>query len=276
MSSNLISYFSIIFLSALVFLAVLIKGLKLQLRTPLPELNMNAVRKIAFNRVLKIRSIVCISGVDGAGKTTQSILLKRFLDNLGMRTIILHLRCPKYTSYIVAGIGKTLRLNRYLKMPNGAIKVYHFYDKDGLRILWPLTTMIDTYLISIKLFVLRRRFNVLIVDRFVFDSVADLSFEVKNEGLVSSMVGRAFLALQNKFVGFQYILDASPDVILNRKDEMLPGEFEVKRLVYRNLCKIVNSAVLVDVSKDRDAVHGEISSHLMRRMRQKDTYTINR
>jgi thymidylate kinase len=189
--------------------------------------------------------IVSFSGIDGAGKSTQIRALQGWLAQAGFSVqlltfwddVVVFPRFREFTSHAAfkgdQGIGSPERpLQRRDKnvtaWPVSALR-FGLYFLDAINLCRVTHT------------VTKRRADVVIFDRYIYDELANLPLQ--------SWPARAFGRLLLKFVprpDIAYLIDADPAAALARKPEY-PLEFlHSNREAYLNLSRLADNISVIE------------------------------
>lgn len=160
-------------------------------------------------------TIVCIEGMDTAGKSTQTDKLKNRLEDEGLKVAVIHF--PRYEKPIGALIGEALKNN--ITVSRSALQMMYVAD----------FTDFQSELLSLSM-----KNDVIILDRyffstFVFAQAAGISFDE-----VFDWTKRLVLP------HITYILDLPPEEISRRKKELDKHESDylLMRKVRQNYKKL--------------------------------------
>ena len=141
--------------------------------------------------------VICISGIDGSGKTSIIDGVRQELDNDGWNTQYVWLRYNHYLTKILLVFCRLIGLTRY-EYPNGVRVGYHdFYRSRLVSVLFIAFTYIDTLLVSTLLVYLPSLFTTraLVCDRWVLDIMIDLEIDTRINFPAGGRLERLFLGL---------------------------------------------------------------------------------
>ena len=209
-------------------------GWKLMTEKSIMPITLDEVRSRAY-KVAKLKgATICLSGNDGVGKTTQASLLKRYLEQKGLGTVVIWGRWPALFSYAPIFVGKLLGLNKKVILnSNGAIRGVHEYQRmPPIAKSWGLLMLFDAIIFKfVRVNSLKLKYDVVILDRFLPDILADIAFETGNLDIYDTFVGKAYLNVANRLAA-NLILDAPEVIVFSRKSEVPMSELRVKRRIY--------------------------------------------
>lgn len=187
---------------------------------------------------MTVPPVIYLYGVDGTGKSTLGRELTRALQERGVPCHYQWLRFNQYLAKPVNLLGRLTGLSFYRTYPDGTRLGYHHYYKSRfLAWVFILTTLADTWLATwLKLRApLKVTGNTAVVDRFVFDTMVDLSVDTGQQGLASGWVGR-FLRRQLPGQAFTVYLRVPKEIIVRRRPDALWDEdFDRKCALYQEL-----------------------------------------
>jgi thymidylate kinase len=198
--------------------------------------------------------LISFSGMDGAGKSTQIANLQAVCEQLGLRTVVLTfwdnvVVLPQYREKFVqkvfqseAGIGAPGKpVNRRDKNVRGwhVNFVRHgMYALDGLNLHRVIGRARS------------QGYDVIILDRYVYDELANLS--------LANPVTRAFVRLVGKSVprpDIAFVLDAEPEAARERKPEYPLDFLREVRQAYLNLANLLGTLTVVPALSLSEAKH---------------------
>ncbi|HEY9202194.1 MAG TPA: adenylyl-sulfate kinase [Gammaproteobacteria bacterium] len=152
---------------------------------------------MAKNNNNNIPKLIYITGIDGSGKSTVSEYLADKLRSQGYEVNILWLRFNHVFSKPLLGLCRLLGYTKYEK-PQGIHVGYHdFYKSKVISYLFILFQYLDAVRVKYtKILPLYRKKNsIIILDRYVYDILIDISVDTRFDGLFSSWLGKKFIAL---------------------------------------------------------------------------------
>lgn len=217
-----------------------------------------------MSRTRKLRRplVVSFSGLDGAGKTTQIDNLRALVESLGLRNEQLAfwdnvVVLSRYREGFVHKVYKSERgigapdkpVNRQDKNVRAwylSLARHGLYLLDALHLMWVIAKA------------RRRGSDVIIVDRYIYDELANLPLE--------NTLTRTFIRFVNAIIprpDIAYLLDADPIAARARKPEY-PVEFLHKsRRCYFLLAELLGTMTVIPPLPLTDAKR-EVEQHFLR------------
>lgn len=182
--------------------------------------------------------LICISGPDGTGKTTQvNLLINKFREK-GIEYEYKWLRFHHFFSLPVLGIARLIGLSEVKELKNGDKIGYHyFYKSKIISKIYIISMYVDTLLFTlIKVHIPMKFFKSNIAcDRFIYDTLIDLIISTRNNNILHSTVGKSFLRLvpnNSKFL----ILIADENTLKKRREDIsIDKTINLKIKLYKKL-----------------------------------------
>lgn len=194
--------------------------------------------------------IICITGIDGAGKTTQAKSAVVSLRKAGISAVYLYGRTYPVISRWMMALGKITLLRRFSIKQD--YQVYHREKKSIMRrplLKWFYTSAIyiDYYIqIWIKLLPQFLQKNVIILDRYIYDTViSDLAVHLNyslDETRQAIQRGFRFLPLPAKTI----FIDLPEDIAFARKNDVVHVDYLSERRCFYQILKDRSEVVVLD------------------------------
>jgi len=193
--------------------------------------------------------VICLSGIDGSGKSTHSFLLYHYFKKQGINVKYLWLRWFAFFTYFLYFYARILRRTIPIKHRGHIIKIHVWWTDKALRILYPHLLLLDISLwfmfnVAIAFF---RNVKVIILDRSMLDALVDIIWEARYTKFLGSWIGHlVYNIIRSMRV---IILDANIQEILSRKHDIISlKELKFKRVCYTIIARYLNSP-LIDTSR---------------------------
>ena len=195
------------------------------------------------------KTVVCFTGLDGSGKTSHVLALMAELRKRGIPSK--HVWCrwfPGLADPFHFVIRKTLGYTA---------EKYKFCKP--LKIIYQCLIFWD-YSISIifKIRIPAMLSNcVLLIDRYIYDTLADLDFIQFNV----SIFFKKLLIMMNPRPNITFLIDVPPQVASSRKNEIQLIEAKRYRKIYHDLAKVYDFHVIIN--KDFRDAHNQILTEVL-------------
>lgn len=188
--------------------------------------------------------LISFSGLDGSGKSTQIENLRAFLHHRGLTTDLLAFwdNVVVLSRYREGFVHKVYGSEKGIGAPDRPVnrrdknvrKWYLSIARHGLYLLDAL------HLVKVIARARRSRVDVIIMDRYIYDELANLP--------LSNWLTRLFVRFVAAFVpkpAVAYILDADPDAARARKPEYPIDFLHLCRSAYLQLARMLGSMTVV-------------------------------
>jgi len=214
--------------------------------------------------------LVNLCGIDGSGKTTQMGLIRSALAGKGIKCRCLRLRWIAFISYPLLAFCRLLGYTKWktAKDARGNSFTYpehQFYRNSAIARLWAWLFSFDMLLGSLIFVRIPMMMGYYVLcDRYVLDSIVDLSTETNMPNLFTSMVGRLLLALVPEG-SIIIMLDVDENEALHRKNDIPSLDYLIgRRGLYLRIARAFKIPV-IDALQLPSRVFREISTeHLAR------------
>lgn len=164
---------------------------------------------------------ICITGIDGVGKTTHVNLILEHLRKKGIKCQYKWLRFHHFFSLPllafcrIAGYTHLSTLGHFQKCS------YHeFYKSRCVSTVYPWVLFFDTSIFAIIRVYIPMFFGTSIVcDRFIYDTLIDVAVATKDQEIYKKPIGKLFLKLIPKNAHF-VMLALDKSIIFSRRPEL--------------------------------------------------------
>ncbi len=168
--------------------------------------------------------IICITGIDGAGKTTLAKTLAQTLQAQGHRSVYIYGRTYPVISRLLMTLGKRTLLNKHNEWKD--YQSYHAEKKKTMKhplLAWGYSSAIYTdYYLQIwsKLWPYSLGNTIVILDRYIYDTViSDLTVHLNyNESQTDKAIAGGLRYLPSP--ALTMLIDLPEDVAMKRKDDV--------------------------------------------------------
>jgi thymidylate kinase len=212
--------------------------------------------------------IICICGLDGAGKTTLINHIMTYYKLKGLKMKVINLRWRAFLTLTLHLYSRTRKRTKSIRLSNGIkISIDLWHEEPVLTKLTPAFLTFDSIIMYtwLKMLSLLTFRDLIICDRFFLDTLVDLSSNIGKEALTS--VYLRFVAYILKKVNYCIVLIVHPSISLVRKDDIVSYEDLItKWKIYRYLARLFKLEILdtsnLSVFNVRDYVINELASIL--------------
>jgi len=97
----------------------------------------------------QVPKVICLSGIDGSGKTTLSQMLANEFKKKGYKVHYVWMRYNHYFTKPLLGICRLVGLTKYYRIENYRIGFHLFYKSKPISILFIFLKLIDTYIATV-------------------------------------------------------------------------------------------------------------------------------
>lgn len=188
---------------------------------------------------------ICITGIDGVGKTTHVNLILEHLREKGIKCQYKWLRFHYLFSLPLLVFCRVAGYTRLSTLGNSQKCSYHeFYKSRFVSAIYPWILFFDTFLFTTVKVYIPMLFGISIVcDRFVYDTLIDLEVATKDHEICKKSVGKLFLKLIPKNARF-VMLDLDKSTIFSRRPELKDDlTFDERYALYRDISSQFNISV---------------------------------
>lgn len=206
---------------------------------------------------------ICITGIDGVGKTTHVNLILEHLREKGIKCQYKWLRFHHLFSLPLLAFCRVAGYTRLSTLGNSQKCSYHeFYKSRFFSAIYPWILFFDTILFTIIKVYIPMFFGISIVcDRFVYDTLIDTAVATKDHEIYKKPVGKLFLKLIPKNAHF-VMLDLDKSTIFSRRPELKDDlTFDERYALYQNFVNLF-SIYVVENNDNSTSINKLIMSNL--------------
>jgi len=211
--------------------------------------------------------LICFTGIDGSGKTTQANLLLDWLVSKGVKSMYVWSRGEVLTiRRIFLFIGRKVlgTSRREIASDKKAYSEYQtrkskLMEKSLVRILWSAMTYVE-HLIQINLDIRRKMQDgwVVVCDRYLWDSGIDMAvLNNKNpDWLIGSLNRFMWKFIPKPTITF--FIDIPPEEAMKRKNDIPSFDYVRKRAEFYRYLARRSSLTVINGCEDAVAIQNEI------------------
>lgn len=202
-----------------------------------------------------------LAGPDGVGKTSYLKSIENDFLKKGLKTRHIWIRSPKIFSKPLMAYCRLIGLTKYKTIEGVRYGRHDFHKSKFVSWIFPILQFID---FKIKWKIEIRKIEpeeVILLDRFSIDTLADLMVDTQRLGLHKTKIGKLYLELLPKNIKI-FFLHVDEITIRSRKKDTLHDEkLEMKIKVYEILAKDLGIKI-IDNNKSFVKVESEIKNFL--------------
>lgn len=200
---------------------------------------------------------ICITGIDGVGKTTHVNLILEHLRNKGIKCEYKWLRFHHLISLPLLAFCRLAGYTRVSTLGGTQKCSYHEFYRSGLiSFVYPWILLMDTVLFAtVKVYIPMLSGKTIVCDRFVYDTLIDVAVATRDHAIYDKAVGKLFLKLipENARI---IMLNLDKDIVLFRRKELEDDiTFDERYELYRSFSEefgirvVDNGGAVEDVNK---------------------------
>ncbi|MCD4832942.1 MAG: hypothetical protein K8R31_04040 [Bacteroidales bacterium] len=203
-----------------------------------------------------------ITGPDGSGKTTFLKAIEQYFSTKDVKTINIWLRSPKILSKPLMAYCRLVKLTKYITIDGIKYGDHEFYRSKSVSWFFPWLQLVD---FKIKLFFIIKkmtRADIVLLDRFALDTLADLMVDTERYDLYKTYIGKSFIKMIPPKTKIVVLSTAEINIRKRKKDTLHDTQLEKKIKVYDILSKNLNLKV-VDNNRDYGSVKTDILNYFL-------------
>lgn len=193
--------------------------------------------------------IYCITGIDGAGKTTLAKKLVASLNQHGLGAIYIYGRTFPVISRLIISLGRSSILRKHSIWRNyseyTAIKK-RTMTNPVLRAIYTITVLMDYYLqIWVKLLIRSFGKRIIVLDRYIYDTIiSDLAVHLNySSAYTEEAIQRGLSILPRPDVVF--LIDLPEEIAYARKDDIPHIDYLKERRAFYQMLEAWPEVVLI-------------------------------
>jgi thymidylate kinase len=210
--------------------------------------------------------LICLSGIDGTGKTTLAMKLKSELDSLGVRCDYVWFRNARLLSLPFLALCYLTGFAELTTIKGKRAGIYYFYKSKPVARVWLWISAIDLSVVSLwKIAVPLRRGHTVVVDRYVIDALVDL---MSDTGItdINSCAYKIILRLLDR--SLVAVLTVDEDESLRRKDDSISLAYLTeRRKLYLSVAR-ERSIPVIDATPPIEVVWSNLTNVLRKQIAQ--------
>lgn len=219
--------------------------------------------------------LICFTGIDGSGKTTQAKLLVDWLASIGVKSMYVWSRGAVRTiRSILLFIGRSALGTSAAEITNNKRSYNEYQSRKSkllenpfVRTMWSVMTYFE-HLVQINLDIRRnmRDRNVVVCDRYIWDSTIDLA--VLNHKAPEWLMGglNRFMRKLIPWPNLTVFLDIPPEEAMKRKNDIPSYEYIRQRVdLYRYFAEC-NALSAINGCEDVNEIQNRIKHMVMANM----------
>jgi thymidylate kinase len=210
--------------------------------------------------------LICLSGIDGTGKTTLAMKLKSELDSLGVRCNYVWFRNARLLSLPFLALCYLTGFAELTTINGKRAGIYYFYKSKPVARVWLWISAIDLLVVSLwKIALPLRRGNTVVADRYVIDALVDLMSDTGITNLNSYAFKLMLRLLDRSLVA---VLMVDEEESLRRKDDSISLAYlRERRKLYLSVARELHIPVL-DAKPSIEVVWSNLINVLHRQIAQ--------
>ncbi len=190
--------------------------------------------------------LICISGPDGVGKSTQAELLIENLINSGLNAEYRWMRFNHFLSLPILALGRLFGLSEITSFNGHKIGYHHFERSHFLSTLYSISLLLDTLISTIwkVYFPIKFQGRYIVCDRFIYDTIVDLMISTSEQSIYKERLGKIFLKLIPEDSKFLMLITDEESLRKRRDDVKYDKNLALKIALYYQLAEYFNIPII--------------------------------
>jgi thymidylate kinase len=202
-------------------------------------------------------NVIIFCGLDGSGKTTQAKKLLRYLESKKIPSKYVWLRYPNFFSLPIAGFLRLFGVSGYpIPEEKKSQGLDDLSTHKNLKKLWIWSLYNDfKFVCWKKISTPIKKRKILILDRFVIDTVVELAINTGQEHNFDDISKKFFKFIPDNSMIFFFDIDPKISYARNHEENLIT--LQKKRKIYQKICKSLDISI-IDGTKPIEIIHNEI------------------
>ncbi|MGA3192910.1 MAG: hypothetical protein ABSD73_10435 [Candidatus Bathyarchaeia archaeon] len=209
-------------------------------------------------------TLICLSGIDGSGKTTHALEIVSCLQKSGKKCRYVWFGAPYFLSYPFMVICRMLGLTETRYLSNRLIFSEHQYHRNRpVALVWPWIQLMDLALFVFMQVYMSLLFGFAVVcDRFIYDILVEIMVDVDDEELHHKRIGQLILHLKPRSA-IVFLIDVDEMTAFERKCDVPDLKYLTRRRNDFRLIAESQNIPILNANQPFFLVHKEIINVLL-------------
>lgn len=189
------------------------------------------------NSSTNVPKLIYVMGIDGSGKSTVSEYLADNLREKGYNVDVIWLRFNHVLTKPLLGFCRVIGLTKYETVDGIRVGYHDFYKSGIISFLFILFQYLDALRVKYTkiLPILKKKNQIMILDRYVYDIIFDLAVDTRQTNLVNSWFGKRFRNLLPEDTRVILVRRELDTVLKCRPEGIVDRNFEARYRHYQRL-----------------------------------------
>jgi thymidylate kinase len=202
-------------------------------------------------------NVIIFCGLDGSGKTTQAKKLLIYLESKKISSKYVWLRYPNFFSLPIAGFLRLFGVSGYpIPEEKKSRGLNDLSTHKNLKKLW-IWSLYNDFKFTCWKKISRpiKNRKILILDRFVIDTVVELAINTDQEDNFDDISKKFFKFIPDNSMIFFFDIDPKISYERNHEEDLII--LQKKRKIYQKICKSLDISI-IDGTKSIETIYNEI------------------